>query len=139
MQGNSRENTENKQYLTLNAMELQTRLRRFLEAKGLSYNEFEQAVGLSNSMAYKLNENIRKKTLTRISLAFPDLNTDWLLYGEGEMLRPSASVTQSVVGNNNTNNNNYNSSDNTASLIRIIEQQQQTIAKLAEMLSKKSG
>lgn len=47
-------------------MNMQDRLRQYLNSKGLSYSEFEQRVGLSNSMAYKLNENIRKKTLARI-------------------------------------------------------------------------
>lgn len=120
-------------------MTIQERLSAFLAAKRLTYKAFDEACGLSNGASSKFGENVRRKTIDRISAAFPDLNTDWLLYGEGEMLRPAAPVTQSVVGNNNSNNNNYNSSDNTASLIRIIEQQQQTIAKLAEMLAKKSG
>lgn len=120
-------------------MAIQERLTAFISFKRLNYRTFEEACGLSNGASAKFGENIRRKTIERISAAFPDLNTDWLLYGEGEMLRPAAPVTQSVVGNNNTNNNNYNSSDNTAALIRIIEQQQQTISKLAEILAKKSG
>ncbi len=57
----------------------------------------------------KGKQNITKKTLAKIQTANPQLNIDWLLTGEGEMLRqsPSQNVTgnNNIVGNSNTGNN----------------------------------
>lgn len=77
------------------------------------------------------------RTIRRIAAAFPDLNTEWLLTGKGEMLQ-TPTVTQTVVGNNNIGNNTYNA-DHTATLLHIIDQQQQTIARLTELLAQKNG
>lgn len=119
-------------------MTIQERLSAFLAAKRLTYKAFDEACGLSNGASAKFGDNVRRKTIERISAAFPDLNTEWLLYGEGEMLRP-AGLTQSVVGNNNVGNNTYkaDNADTTAALLRIIEQQQQTIARLTDIIAKK--
>lgn len=44
----------------------------------------------------------------KVIISFPELNPKWLLYGEGEMLKPSASVQQhNVHGDNNYIGNQY--------------------------------
>lgn len=57
----------------------------------------------------KGKQNITKKTLAKIQTANPQLNIDWLLTGEGDMLRhaPSQNITgnNNIVGNSNTGNN----------------------------------
>lgn len=54
----------------------------------LTNKDFEIACGLSNGAAAKLSENSRKTTFDRI-VEKTDLNINWLLYGEGEMLKPT--------------------------------------------------
>lgn len=43
--------------------------------------------------------------IDKIALSFPDINREWLLYGEGEMLKSTLTVQQNNVhGDNNYNN-----------------------------------
>lgn len=62
-------------------------LAAFIEFKGLSKNKFEQMCGLSRRYASNISRSIQPDKIEKISLAFPDLNTGWLLTGEGEMLK----------------------------------------------------
>lgn len=68
-------------------MNINKRLNAFIELKGMNVREFERKCGLSNGSASKIADNSRKSTYDRISIAFPDLNIDWLLSGKGEMLK----------------------------------------------------
>ena len=70
-------------------MGLLERAKEFTNYKSLTSKQFEQIVGLSNGAFSKLSDSIRKSTVDRISNAFPDLNTNWLLTGEGEMIKSS--------------------------------------------------
>ena len=63
------------------------RLIRFIEHKGLSKNRFEKICGLSTSYVNNISQSIQPKMVQRISHKFPELNTGWLLTGEGDMLK----------------------------------------------------
>lgn len=63
------------------------RLIRFIEHKGLSKNKFEKICGLSTSYVSNISQSIQPKMVQKISLNFPELNTGWLLTGEGEMIK----------------------------------------------------
>lgn len=69
------------------------RILQFIDYKHLSVSRFEVAVGLSNGAVSKTTDRIRPRTLESISRAFPDLNIDWLLTGEGEMLKQQGNAT----------------------------------------------
>lgn len=71
-------------------MGLKERLLSFIEFKTLSVQRFEQEVGLSNASVSKMGDNTRRSTIDRISNKFPDININWLLTGEGEMLNPNS-------------------------------------------------
>lgn len=62
------------------------RLMRFIESQNLSQGKFERMCGLSNGYLCNLKRNIGSSKILSISQAFPQLNTEWLLTGEGEML-----------------------------------------------------
>lgn len=68
-------------------MDLQSRIREFIAYKGLTIQQFEAKVPLSNGAVSKMGDNTRRGTLDRISKSFPELNVSWLLTGEGEMLK----------------------------------------------------
>ena len=53
---------------------------------------FEREAGLANGFVDKTNARMRKSSLTAISQRFPQLNTDWLLTGRGEMLQEVTTV-----------------------------------------------
>ena len=67
-------------------MSLNSRIRNFINFKGLSVQSFENHVGLSNGAVSKMGDNTRKSTIAKICEVFPELNQSWLLTGEGEML-----------------------------------------------------
>lgn len=67
-------------------MGLKERLIQFLEHKNLSQGEFEKTVTLSNGFVNNIGDSIRFKSLNKITAKFPEINTTWLLTGEGVML-----------------------------------------------------
>ena len=63
------------------------RLIEFIKYKGLSLSKFEKYVGLSNGYVYNISKGIGSDKLQRILAKFPELNQDWIISGEGEMLK----------------------------------------------------
>lgn len=67
------------------------RLIKFLDYKDISQSKFERLCSLSNGYVNNIKSSIGTGKLQNIFSAFPDLNIDWLLNGEGEMLKSEAS------------------------------------------------
>ena len=65
------------------------RLIKFIKKKGLSQKKFEESVGFSNGYVNNIAKGIGAEKLQRILNVYPDLNQQWLLTGEGEMLTGS--------------------------------------------------
>lgn len=63
------------------------RLISFIKFKGLNKNRFEELCGLSKRYVSNISVSIQPDKIKKISLVFPELNTGWLLSGEGEMLK----------------------------------------------------
>lgn len=59
----------------------------FLKHKNLSQGKFEKKAGLSNGYVNKLRRDVSASSVEKIVGAFPELNPNWLMVGEGEMLR----------------------------------------------------
>lgn len=68
-------------------MNTRERLKLYLSTIGISEGNFEKEASLSTGFVSKVGDSIRKKSLEKILLKFPDLNTSWLLTGEGSMLK----------------------------------------------------
>lgn len=79
---------------------IQKRMAAFLDKIGLTAEQFEKQVGLGGGFVSRLSGNVRKSSLLKITLCYPNLNTNWLLSGIGEMfhetkdLAPFTGVTQ---------------------------------------------
>lgn len=69
------------------------RLLEFIRANHLRTNEFERMCGMSNGYVKNIRKTVGVEKLERILTVFPRLSKEWLLYGEGEMLRPTNNVT----------------------------------------------
>lgn len=67
-------------------MDLKSRLIEFIDYKALSVQAFELQCNLSNGTVSKMGNNTRRSTIDKISKSYPELNTNWLLTGEGSML-----------------------------------------------------
>lgn len=61
------------------------RLLAFIKEEGLSQGKFERACGLSNGYINNLKRSVSTEKLELISRAYPALNIQWLMTGEGEM------------------------------------------------------
>lgn len=64
------------------------RIKKYIDAKGISMRAFEISVGFSNgafSNQLKNNKTIGVDRIEHILNTYPDLNPMWLLTGEGEM------------------------------------------------------
>lgn len=72
------------------------RLIKYIEYKGLSKNKFENICGFSTRYVSNISISIPPEKIKRISLNFPDLNTAWLMTGEGEMLKAEGEEKKAV-------------------------------------------
>ena len=66
------------------------RLKEYIDYRGISIAAIEKAAGMSNASlrkAIQSGNGIGTDKLEKILVLFPDLSAEWLLRGEGEMLR----------------------------------------------------
>jgi hypothetical protein len=68
-------------------MSVKERLKKFIEYKDLSVRKFESMVGLSYGYVNNMRVSIQPDKVMNIANVFPELNTGWLMTGEGEMLK----------------------------------------------------
>lgn len=62
------------------------RLKQYIDFKGISVRSFESTCGLSYGYVGNMRQSIQPDKIMKIAHYFPDLNTGWLLTGEGKML-----------------------------------------------------
>lgn len=67
--------------------EVKTRLLEYLRHKRISQIDFTKSIGVSSTYIGAMRRSISDDKMARIRKNYPDLNTSWLLYGEGKMLR----------------------------------------------------
>ena len=111
-------------------MNVQSRLMHFISSKRMSISDFERICDLSNGYVHKIKNSVGKRGLCDIQRKFPELNTDWLLTGEGEMLNPS------IIQNNRNGDNNYGHSvkvEKTTDIDKLLN----TISDCHSLLQKK--
>lgn len=65
---------------------VKNRLRQYIELKGISVRLFESTCGFSYGYVGNMRQSIQPDKVKKIAHYFPDLNTGWLLTGEGRML-----------------------------------------------------
>lgn len=70
---------------------MKQRLIQLLKAKHMTQSEFARRLGVSPTYIGAMRKAMPKDRLKVVFEMFPDLNRDWLLYGEGEMLQPKES------------------------------------------------
>ena len=73
-------------------MTAKERLKVFLVAKKMGRSKFEKLAGIASGYVSSKSVTITSDVIEKTVAVFPDLNLDWLITGEGEMLK---SVTPS--------------------------------------------
>lgn len=80
------------------------RILQIAEHYGVSVNEFSKAVGVSNGYFAKQkanNANVGSRILEKIVRKYPEINTSWLLTGEGEIFKTK--TPKNVLNQNEDN------------------------------------
>lgn len=68
-------------------MTVKERLKEFVKYKKISIREFERLSGLNYGYINAIRVSIQPDKIKSIASYFTDLNTEWLMTGEGEMLK----------------------------------------------------
>ena len=63
------------------------RLQQFLKAEGISGSEFSRKMDLSPAYVASMRKGMPMDKVEKLIQLYPQLNRDWLLYGEGKMYR----------------------------------------------------
>lgn len=115
------------------------RLQEYLKHKNMTAKEFEYITGLGNGTCARITDKTRKTTFDRISKSKIDLNINWLLTGEGEMLR--GGVRQTSHGDNSPNingdNNHLGTEFTPEAALKEIEAQRKLTERAMALLEKK--
>ncbi|MEB3035994.1 hypothetical protein [Capnocytophaga ochracea] len=74
------------------------RILQFIDYKGIGITKFFKETGIKRGFldTDKLDSSVSDMFLAKILAVFPELNIEWLLTGEGEMLRKEGIVQQAV-------------------------------------------
>lgn len=85
---------------------IKDRLIIYINHLGISVRKFEIECELSNGYIKNIRQSIMPDKLRKIALCYPDLNTGWLMTGEGEMLKSGVSIengdgSTQIIGDGN--------------------------------------
>ena len=82
------------------------RLKDFIKYLGIGQSKFEKKCNLSNGYINNSKGNFGASKLEYILKLHPELNREWLLYGEGDMLKSAISIengdgSTQIIGDGN--------------------------------------
>lgn len=119
--------------MTLMESSVKERTIEFVKSQKITMKEFETRCGLSTGYVTSMRKGYGADKLNNVLKAFPQLNRDWLLYGEGSMLTepataPAASSSTDLSAALNK------AMDEIAAQRRLTEKSQQQIDRLLSLL-----
>ena len=130
--------------------EIKSRLLQFAEQQGLKKEEFYRQIGIdgANFRGKNALSELGSEKIVSILSTFPDLNSDWLLLGRGEMLRSASqsvgNISHSTAVGVNVNGNDINISYDpllptveslSDSVARLTAQNAQLLGELSRLIS----
>ena len=123
-------------------MELKDRISAILEYADLSASAFAKKIGVKTSQAiYDLlsgkTRTLSSDILNKIVSCYPSFSVEWLMTGEGEMIKPS--VQQTSYGDHSPN---VNGDGNHYSLDRSFEElaaQRKLLERALDLLEKRDA
>lgn len=106
-------------------MDILSRLREILQYSGLSVRAFAIKCGISQTTLDKQIKGLRSvslETVLSILYAYPEISSEWLLHGEGDMFKTAttdinAERVMKMVDTINTLQDTINSKDDTIALL----------------------
>jgi hypothetical protein len=115
------------------------RLYKYIDYKGYKPTNFEKEIGLSSgylSIQKKRNADLGESVIVKINDYCQELSIEWLLTGEGSMLKDgeNGAISQSIVGDNNKGSNQINHGN--ADFMRHVAEKDAIIKELLEQNKK---
>ena len=135
---------------TAKISEIKGRFLQFLDTQNVSVYKFSTESGISKSQfsGKSLESELGGSQISEILTHFPELNSDWLLTGKGEMLRPASqtvgNISHSTAVGVNVNGNDINISYDpllptveslSDSVARLTAQNAQLLGELSRLIS----
>lgn len=127
---------------------IKERTLEFIKYKGITMKTFETKCDLSSGYVTSMRKGFGSDKLNNVLTAFPELNRDWLLYGEGDMLRSSSSslvmvqgdgsvgVSGGVNGHHNTVGGSASSDENVRLALSEVAEQRKLVQKRDEQIDR---
>ena len=122
---------------------IKERTIEFIKRKGIKMKTFEELCGLSSGYVTSMRNGYGSEKLKNVLTAFPELNREWLLYGEGEMLNDDQKETgmAAIVNNQVGNGNNFSAPvdrflDELAAQRELTREAQQQLTKSQEQMDR---
>ena len=115
---------------------IKSRLSSFIEQMGLTNASFEKKCGLSNGYIRNFKGNLGGKKLEDILTSFPQLSKDWLLFGNGPMLKNENILSQPQTPAPSQEEIHERSSM-LNSLLTLVESQRKDIETLIQLTKEK--
>ena len=106
------------------------RLLEYLKANRITQAEFGRMMGVSTAYVSTMRESLSLDMQKKVKAAFPDLNMQWLLFGEGDMIIKGAG-TCTQIGQNTYNNNSSSALEK--AIDEIAEQRKLTAASQSQV------
>ena len=116
-------------------MDIKERILLLLKTLGVSKAEFERRSSLSNGYLNNFKGSLGANKLENILKAFPEINRDWLLNGEGEMLKTPI-IQHNQAGDNINGQSVTISQTETEKLLDVINSCHEIIRKKDEQIDK---
>ena len=123
---------------------IKDRLKIYIKYLGIGQSKFEKQCNLSNGYINNSKGNFGASKLEYILKSYPELNREWLLYGEGEMLKSSVSIengdgSTQIIGDGNhvgTPSTLDKALDEIAAQRKLVEKSQEQIDRLLAVVEK---
>ena len=115
-------------------MTIKERTYSFIEYKGITVKKFEELCGLSNGYISSMRKGFGTDKLNNVLTMFPELNREWLLYGEGEMLNPK--VIQNNQNGDNIQGHSVTVNKTEKDYLEFIKRQSEQLSKSQEQIDR---
>ncbi|MBP5367896.1 MAG: hypothetical protein J6Z01_05565 [Bacteroidales bacterium] len=120
-------------------MENQTvkdRVKYFCDSKKISIKQFEELCGLSNGYISSMRKGFGAPKLKNVLKQFPDLNREWLLFGDGEMLKKTE--IHNTISNTGAFSTNTINGDLGTQLSELISEQKELRKDFMSLMNEKN-